>query len=343
MHYHIYDVYLLCVVFLMSKKDNKIEYNHKQNKLEQLKGFCAMVEEGSLEAAATKRCLSSSAISAQYLSLAQELSIDLFSKKGNRCVLTPTGAEVYKESRRILNEIEAFYANGIARELSRLDYFLMRFRVLCSIKLKDYKKDTTKFVKKFYRYIITVVFCGVFSCCFYLYQTNFMFDRALYETASPRLKSLIKDVYQDISENETCSFAIMQLNIDMYNLIDELTKKYKNLPINMFTIGENPIISMRFSGDEKIDSVLNTDKLITCNTQMAYGESEKLFKKTEELFVLNKNFKIYNLYHGDINKCIGCDQFIKNTEKYPDNLFGKKISNSAISDNRGWIIKYGDY
>ncbi len=329
----------------MSKKDNKIEYNHKQNKLEQLKGFCAMVEEGSLEAAAAKRCLSASAISAQYLSLAQELSIDLFSKKGNRCVLTPTGAEVYKESRRILNEIEAFYANGIARELSRLDYFLMRFRVLCSIKLKDYKKDATKFVKKFYRYIITVVFCGVFSCCLYLHQTNFMFDRALYNSSSPLLKKLMDDGSRNISEEAICPFGVTQINLDVYNLLSELYTKYgKKMSTVMFFVGDDPIISMRLTGNDAIDNVFNDQNIITCNTQKSYLATQQQFKMAQNLFITEQQFKIYNLHYNELNNCLNCDNFIRNMDQYPNNLFAKKIEKPLDSQSRrGWIIKYDDY
>ena len=345
MDYYIYDVYLLFVGFLVSKKDNKIEYNHKQNKLEQLKGFCAMVEEGSLEAAATKRCLSSSAISAQYLSLAQELSIDLFSKKGNRCVLTPTGAEVYKESRRILNEIEAFYQNGIARELSRLDYFLMRSRVLCSIKLKDCKKDATKFVKKFYRYIITVVFCGVFSCCLYLHQTNFMFDRVLYDNSSPLLKKLMDDGSRNISEEAICPFGVTQINLDVYNLLSELYTKYgKKMSTVMFFVGDDPIISMRLTGNDAIDNVFNDQNIITCNTQKSYLATQQQFKMAQNLFITEQQFKIYNLHYNELNNCLNCDNFIRNMDQYPNNLFAKKIEKPLDSQSRrGWIIKYDGY
>jgi predicted metal-dependent hydrolase len=158
--------------------------------------------------------------------------------------------------------------------------------------------NTSPKAKKKYLFVVLSFF--IISACFYLNKTNFLFYRDLYNNASNGLQAIMRDNYQDISDHKPCSFAVMQMNIDMYSLIDKLTKKskYKDLSAMIFMIKSEPLISMRFSGDEKSDSILNTNKLIPCDTQKAYTESAKLFKKTQELFARDKNFKIYNFYYN---------------------------------------------
>jgi hypothetical protein len=112
----------------------------------------------------------------------------------------------------------------------------------------------------------------------------------------------------------------------------------------MFIMSDSPLISMRFTGDEKIDSIFNNNKIMTCQTQKAYNGTKKQFEYAENLFKQDKNFKIYNMYYEELDNCLNCKYLLKNAEKYPNQLFEKKIEKPYnLSNSRGWIIKYGNY
>jgi hypothetical protein len=112
----------------------------------------------------------------------------------------------------------------------------------------------------------------------------------------------------------------------------------------MYTIGDTPVISMRLTGDEKIDKVFKDREYNYCNTIKSYNAAKKHYNDTKELFIKNKNFKIHTLYTESDSKCLNCNHFVDNVKKYPNNLFSHKIKDETlIEPSRGWIIKKNQY
>ena len=367
----------------MSKKYHMSTFNYYKDKYDLVKVFCIVFEhDGHFTKAAEAMQTGRQAISAKMKTLEDDMKCTFFVQNGSIMVPTKKAEEFYLEAKKFITDFESLYKakQGIADEvqiITNADRVLntvenavdnisgavgskieeiqtvldsqnqkqqeVTEKLETTFKKISYVLGSKRKIKK--SYFFGAIFIAIASVYIYLNKTNYFFDRELYANASLQLKKMMKDDYRDLSINESCSFAIMQMNIDMYDLMDNLTKKkkYKDLSVIIFMANQEPLISMRFSGDEKIDKQLNTNKLISCNTEKAYIESAKLFKKTEELLSRDKNFKIYNIYYNDINNCIGCKEFIENTKKYPNQLFGIKIEKPKELNNRGLFIKYGNY
>jgi hypothetical protein len=130
----------------------------------------------------------------------------------------------------------------------------------------------------------------------------------------------------------------------MYDVIIKLSEKYKNLPVTMFIVGHAPLVSMRFTGDEKQDSIFKNKEFFICDAKKNYSNGIIQLNNAKLLFKINQNFRIYNLYYNSLKTCIGCNNFENNMQKYPNNLFGIKINKPMdIKNTRGVIIKYRDY
>ncbi len=358
-------------------------FNYYKDKYDLVKVFCIVFEhDGHFTKAAEAMQTGRQAISAKMKTLEEDMKCTFFVQNGSIMVPTKKAEEFYLEAKKFITDFESLYKakQGIADEVQIITNADRVFNtvenavdnisgavgskieeiqiVLDSQNQKQQEvteKLETTFKKMSYvlgskskikkSYIFGAIFIAIASFYIYLNKTNYFFDRELYANASLKLKSIIKNEYYNISDHEPCSFSVMQMNIDMYDLIDNLTKKnkYKDLNVILFMTNSEPLISMRFSGIKEIDDKINMHKLITCNFEKSYTESLKLFKKTEELFKRDKNFKIYNFYYRPIKDCLYCDNFVKNVEKYPNNLFSIKTPKQNTQNNRGWIIKYGYY
>src|SRR5678815_3001295 len=77
-------------------------FRHKQNRLQQLRGFCAVVEAKSVSKAAVKMRLTQPTVSLQVQALERELHTRLFDRRGPRIELTPEGALLYELARPLL-------------------------------------------------------------------------------------------------------------------------------------------------------------------------------------------------------------------------------------------------
>jgi DNA-binding transcriptional LysR family regulator len=77
-------------------------FRYKQNRLQQLRGFCAVVEAKSVSKAAAKLRLTQPTISLQVQALERELRTRLFDRRGPRIELTPEGALLYELARPLL-------------------------------------------------------------------------------------------------------------------------------------------------------------------------------------------------------------------------------------------------
>jgi len=77
-------------------------FRYKQNRLQQLRGFCAVVEAKSVSKAAKKMMLTQPTVSLQVQALERELHTRLFDRRGPRIELTPEGALLYELARPLL-------------------------------------------------------------------------------------------------------------------------------------------------------------------------------------------------------------------------------------------------
>jgi DNA-binding transcriptional LysR family regulator len=80
-------------------------FRYKQNRLQQLRGFCAVVEARSVSKAAVKLRLTQPTVSLQVQALERELHTRLFDRRGPRIELTPEGALLYELARPLLQGV----------------------------------------------------------------------------------------------------------------------------------------------------------------------------------------------------------------------------------------------
>lgn len=73
-------------------------FYYKNNRFQQLKGFCYTVQNGSMSKAAKKMRLSQGAVSLQIKSLERDLGVSLFERGKNKAVLTKEGKAFYAHS-----------------------------------------------------------------------------------------------------------------------------------------------------------------------------------------------------------------------------------------------------
>jgi len=65
-----------------------VDYRYKQNRFQQLRGFCYAAATGSISKAAKRMSLSQPAVSQQIQSLESEMAVNLFSLHGSKITLT---------------------------------------------------------------------------------------------------------------------------------------------------------------------------------------------------------------------------------------------------------------
>jgi DNA-binding transcriptional LysR family regulator len=90
-------------------------FRYKQNRLQQLRGFCAVVEARSVSKAAVKLRLTQPTVSLQVQALERELHTRLFDRRGPRIELTPEGALLYELARPLLQGVGEIDAEFEAR------------------------------------------------------------------------------------------------------------------------------------------------------------------------------------------------------------------------------------
>jgi DNA-binding transcriptional LysR family regulator len=81
-------------------------YRYKQNRFQQLRGFCYAASSGSFSKAAKRMNLSQPAVSQQIQSLESELAASLFVRRGARIELTPDGELLFEMARPLIHELE---------------------------------------------------------------------------------------------------------------------------------------------------------------------------------------------------------------------------------------------
>src|SRR3954471_19709821 len=81
-------------------------YRYKQNRFQQLRGFCYAALSGSISKAAKRMNLSQPSVSQQIQSLESELAVDLFTRQGARIKLTPDGELLLEMAGPLIEELE---------------------------------------------------------------------------------------------------------------------------------------------------------------------------------------------------------------------------------------------
>lgn len=98
---------------------------YKQNRLQQLRGFCSAAQAGSISKAAERLFLSQPSVSLQIQALERELSVVLFERRGPKISLTPDGKTLYELAAPLVDQIDTLDATFAARrggvETGRLD------------------------------------------------------------------------------------------------------------------------------------------------------------------------------------------------------------------------------
>jgi len=87
------------------------QFYYKNNRLQQLRGFCYAVQTGSMAKCAEKLGLSQSAITLQIQSLERDLETKLFKRNGKEIKLTEDGKEFYDYAIPVLQKMEALFEN----------------------------------------------------------------------------------------------------------------------------------------------------------------------------------------------------------------------------------------
>jgi len=79
---------------------------YKQNRLQQLRGFCYAARTKSISKAAQKMLLSQPSVSLQIKALERELGAQLFERRGPRIILTHDGQRLYELARPLVEAID---------------------------------------------------------------------------------------------------------------------------------------------------------------------------------------------------------------------------------------------
>src|SRR2546425_11096274 len=81
-------------------------YRYKQNRFQQLRGFCYAASSGSISKAAKRMSLSQPAVSQQIQGLENELAVTLFVRRGAKIQLTHDGELLFEMARGLIEELE---------------------------------------------------------------------------------------------------------------------------------------------------------------------------------------------------------------------------------------------
>jgi DNA-binding transcriptional LysR family regulator len=98
---------------VMSTLSNSQYY--KNNRLQQLRGFCSAAQSGSISRAAEKLFLSQPSVSLQIQALEREFKAILFERRGPKIVLTPEGKTLYELAAPLVEEVDRLHDTFAAR------------------------------------------------------------------------------------------------------------------------------------------------------------------------------------------------------------------------------------
>jgi DNA-binding transcriptional LysR family regulator len=101
------------------------DFRYKQNRTQQLRGFCYAAAEGSISKAAERLFLSQPSVSMQIQALERELNTTLFERRGPRIRLTPDGELLHEMAMPLIDQLDAlpdrFQARRGSKDRGRID------------------------------------------------------------------------------------------------------------------------------------------------------------------------------------------------------------------------------
>ncbi|MBI1318495.1 MAG: LysR family transcriptional regulator [Candidatus Hydrogenedens sp.] len=83
------------------------DFRYKQNRVQQLRGFCYAAADGSISKAAERMYLSQPSVSMQIQALERELDVTLFERRGPRIHLTPDGELLFEMAMPLVEQLDA--------------------------------------------------------------------------------------------------------------------------------------------------------------------------------------------------------------------------------------------
>jgi len=122
-------------------------FHYKNNRFQQLRGFCYTVQGGSMSSAAKKMGLSQGAVSLQIQSLERDLDVQLFERNKNKISLTKEGKMFYVHSVPHIYGTDEMFEDFIAlikKEKSKTINIAANNVSICHILPKYIKKFETK-------------------------------------------------------------------------------------------------------------------------------------------------------------------------------------------------------
>jgi DNA-binding transcriptional LysR family regulator len=84
---------------------------YKKNKLLQMRGFCFVMEKGSILEASKAMNTAHSNVSLQVSTLERDLEVTLFTRKGNKLIPTEEAERLYKICKKTLDEVDFIFQN----------------------------------------------------------------------------------------------------------------------------------------------------------------------------------------------------------------------------------------
>lgn len=85
------------------------QFYYKKNRLQQVRGFCYVVQTGSISKCAEKMGLTQGAVTLQIQSLERDLKMELFDRNGREMKLTKTGKMFYDHAVSTLQKMESLF------------------------------------------------------------------------------------------------------------------------------------------------------------------------------------------------------------------------------------------
>lgn len=91
------------------------QFYYKKSRIQQLKGFCYTVQEGTSKKASERMGLDPSTISLQIKSLEIDLGMELFNRDGKNLVLNKNGNSLYKKAVHLIQEADGIFEEFLTK------------------------------------------------------------------------------------------------------------------------------------------------------------------------------------------------------------------------------------
>ena len=137
-------------IYKESNRDAIYDFYYKRNRIQQIRGFITVVQNGTFAKASDVLRVSRSSVFSQVKSLENKLGIVLFKKAGRNVVLTEEGRMFYEKSLPILSSIDNLYEdfvdndiNGYTKVLKIASHYIFLTKILPTSLAKVLELDHT--------------------------------------------------------------------------------------------------------------------------------------------------------------------------------------------------------